>query len=147
MARVYDNDVLQVLGTDYTITDTKEITLSGAAAGTVKVYWENEPSIRVTVGDLIQTTEGWHRITAITNATTLTLDHYLSTGSDATATHHPAERMPVGDGEVKIGILKLTEGTRVRFIIMPDASGDATVAKITGYSVGHIPAGQKIVET
>ena len=47
---------------------------------------------------------------------------------------------------MKIGITKLTEGVRLRFIIMADAGGDATVAKITGASVGHIPAGGKLVE-
>jgi hypothetical protein len=150
-ARVYDNDVLQTLGTDYTITDTKEITLGAAATGTVKVYWENEPTIKMEVGDLIQTTEGWHEVTAVTNATNLTLGHYLTTGadvpgSDATATHHPAARMPVGDGEVKIGITGLVEGMRLRIIVMPDSGGDATVAKITGVSVGHIPMGEKKVE-
>jgi hypothetical protein len=77
----------------------------------------------------------------------MTLDHYMTSGqTDATATHHPAARMPVGDGEVKIGITGLVEGMRLRIIVMPDSGGDATVAKITGVSVGHIPMGEKKVE-
>jgi hypothetical protein len=145
-ARVYDDDVLQVLGTDYTITDTKEITLGAAAAGDVKVYWENVPEVKVAADDMINSTEGWHRVTAVTNATAMTLDHYLSAESDATATHHPAERMPAGDGEVKIGLNKLVEGVKIKVVVMHDASGDATVTKVTGLSVGHIPCGEKIVE-
>lgn len=145
-ARVYVGSSLQTAGTDYTITDTKEITFGSATGDTVYAYWENYPYVKVGVDDLIATTEGYHLITAVPDYNSLTLDHYLSTGSDATAVHIPAERMPVGDGEVKIGLNKLVEGVKIRVIIMHDSTGDATVTKVTGMTVGHIPAGIKIVE-
>jgi hypothetical protein len=95
---------------------------------------------------MIETTEGFHRITSADTATTLTLDHYLSTGSDATATHHPAAVIPSGDGEVKIGMHKLVEGVQIRAIIVPRSTGDSTDTKLTGIVIGHEPAGRKVVE-
>lgn len=145
-ARIYVGSSAKTLGTDYTITGTKQITLGSAAGDTVYAYWENEPQVIARVGDYIQSTEGWHRITAISSATSMTLDHYLTSGTDATATHHHGTPLPVGEGEVKIGISKLVEGVKLRFLIFHRADGDATVTKITGVSVGHIPAGEKIVE-
>jgi hypothetical protein len=144
-ARVYVGSTLQVLDTDYTITGTKEITFGSATGDTVYAYWENEPSVRVAVGDMIETDEGWHRITAINDFKTMELDHY-PTAADETASHHPAGRMPVGEGEIKIGLDKLVEGVRIRIIVLPDASGDATVAKVHGVVVGFIPCGTKKVE-
>jgi len=146
-ARIYVGSSAKTLGTDYTITGTKQITFGSVTGDTVYAYWENQPEIVVEVGDFIQTTEGWHRITAVNSATSLTLDHYMSSGqTDATATHHHGTVFPVGDGEVKIGISKLVEGVKLRFLIFHRPDGDATVTKLTGFSVGHIPAGEKIVE-
>ena len=145
-ARVYVGSSLQTAGTDYTITDTKEITFGSNTGDTVYAYWENVPEVKVAAGDMINTTDGWHRITAVTDQDTMTLDHYLASGSDATATHHPAERIPVGDGEVKIGMNKLVEGVKIKVVVMHDASGDATVTKVTGITVGHVPCGDKKVE-
>jgi len=71
----------------------------------------------------------------------------LITGTDATATHHPGTPFPVGEGQIKIGLSKLVEGVQLRFLIFHRADGDATVTKITGVSVGHIPGGDKTVET
>jgi hypothetical protein len=85
-------------------------------------------------------------ISSVTDQDSIVLDHYLSSDSDATAVHIPAERMPNGDGEVKIGVNKLVEGVRIRVIVMHDANGDATVTKVTGVVVGHVPCGDKIVE-
>jgi hypothetical protein len=138
-----------VLGTHYTITGTNQITFAPSTSYDIYCYWENEPSIIVSTGDMIQTTGGWHRITAINNTNgdgCLTLDHYLKSGTDATATHHHGTPFPVGEGQIKIGLSKLVEGVKLRFLIFHRADGDATVTKITGVSVAHIPAGEKIVE-
>jgi len=135
-------------GTDYTVTAAKQITFTTPPpSGTlIYTYWENEPSVRVEVGDMFQSTEGYHRLTSIERFDDGRLDHYLSAGSDATATHHPGTPFPVGEGQIKIGLSKLVEGVQLRFLIFHRADGDATVTKITGVSVGHIPAGEKIVE-
>ena len=146
-ARVYVGSTAQTLGTQYTITDTKEITFGAATGDTVYAYWENQPEVVADVGDMIQTTEGWHRVSAFGTAEAATLDHYMSeTVEDATATHHHGSPFPVGEGQIKIGISKLVEGVKLRFLIFHRSDGDATVTKITGVSVGHVPAGEKIVE-
>jgi hypothetical protein len=145
-ARVYVGSSAKTEGTDYTITDTKEITFTEATTGTVYAYWENEPTVGARVGDYIETDSDWHRIVTLPTATSATLDHYLSSGSDTDAAHHPAIAFPVGDGEIKIGLLKLVEGVKLRFLIFHRSDGDATVTKITGVSVGHVPSGEKIVE-
>lgn len=159
-ARVYletgGTYTLQVLGTHYTVSGN-DITFTAApgAGNNLYVYWDNYPEVKVSVDDFIETTEGLHRITAVNVAgdagtadedTHLTLDHYLSTGSDATATHHPAVQVPNGQGEVKIGLNKLTEGCRIRIRIVPETGGDATVLKITSLAIGHEPCGKKVVE-
>jgi hypothetical protein len=148
-ARVYVGAVKQTLGDQYTITGTKEITFGSATGDTVYAYWENKPDVIVEVGDVIQSTEGWHRIEAVNGSFgggVLSLTHYLSAGADNTATHHHGTPFPAGEGQIKIGISKLVEGVQLRFLVLHRSDGDATVTKITGVSVGHIPAGRKVVE-
>lgn len=145
--RLYIDSTLQVLGTDYTITDTKQITLTNvlATGEVLYAYSENSPEVIVSDGDYFESTEGFHRISSIETATSLTLDRYLSTGSE-TVTHHPAATIENGDGEAKLGINSLLEGARIRIIVIPRINGNATVCKITGIEIGHIPYGRKIVE-
>jgi photosystem II stability/assembly factor-like uncharacterized protein len=135
----------QTSGTDYT-TSGNSITFATAPGAGNNLYAFDGFTPKVEAGDYIQTTEGWHRITSVDTATTLTLSHYLSTGSDATATHHPAENIPSGDGEVKIGMHKLVEGVQIRVLIIPQSSGDSVDTKLTGIVIGHEPAGRKVVE-
>jgi hypothetical protein len=146
-ARVYLDTTLQVEDTDYTVSGNVVTFLTAPAnTKTLYVYWDNFPEVTVAVDDFIETTEGLHRITAINTATNMTLDHYLSTGSDATATHHPAVQLPNGGGEINLGLNKLVEGAQIRCRIVPETGGDATVAKLIGLTVGHEPAGRKLVE-
>jgi hypothetical protein len=138
----------QVEGTHYTITGINEITFvtsPDSATYDLYAFSENEPSVRVTIGDMVQSTNDWHRITGISNESYMTADHYLG-AQDDTATHHPSKAIPVGEGEVKIGLSKLVEGVKLRFLIFHRSDGDATVTKITGVTVGHVPSGEKIVE-
>ena len=144
-ARVYIDDVLYE---NYT-TSGKVITCAAAPAtsSTLKAYWENVPEVKVKVGDFFKSTEGWHRVTAITSAQDITLDHYLSTGSE-TVTHYPAWQTDDGHGRVEIGINRLVEGVQIRLYMIPDYNGtqQSTVAKITGLSIGYVPQGRKIVK-
>ena len=144
-ARVYleasDTYTEQTSGTDYTTSGTT-VSFTSAPANTndLYCYWDH-PSPVLAVGDLIQTSEGFHRITAINTATNLTLEHYLSTGSE-TATHHPADQLEDGDSEVKLGINKLVEGCQFRIIVVPrpdEAQPD--LVKISGIEIGHVPCG------
>jgi hypothetical protein len=138
----------QTVTTDYTTSGNDITFLTAPTVGNnLYAYWDSVPEVPSSiVGDMIETTEGFHRITSADTATTLTLDHYLSTGSDATATHHPAAVIPSGDGEVKIGMHKLVEGMQIRVIIVPRSTGDSTDTKLTGIVIGHEPAGRKVVE-
>ena len=134
--------------TDYT-TSGKTITLT-TDLGTGEVlyaYWENVPEIKVKVGDFFKSTEGWHRVTAITTSTAITCDHYLSTGTE-TVTHYPAWQLDDGHGRVELGINRLVEGVQIRLYLIPDYDGDlqSTIAKITGLSIGYVPQGRKLVK-
>jgi hypothetical protein len=140
---------LLTVTTDYTISGN-DITLLVALTNgvTLYAYWENYPEhSKVSAGDFFESTEGFHRVTAITNATTITLDHYLSTGSE-TVTHIPSTQLPDGDGEVKMGINGLVEGVRLQLYLIPEygASAAPSVVKLTGLTIGHIPMGRKILQ-
>ena len=147
-ARVYIDSTLQVSGTDYTISGN-DITLGSVlATGTVLyAYWDAYPEVRVKVGDLFKSTEGWHRVTAITTATAITLDHYLSTGSE-TVTHYPAWQLDDGHGRVEIGINRLVEGVQTRLYVVPEynSTQQPEIVKITGLSIGYVPQGRKILK-
>lgn len=138
----------QTEGTHYTVTGANEITFvtsPDSATYDLYAYSENEPSIRMTVGDMMEGTSDWFRVVSIQNELALTCDHHVPADTD-TVTHHPSAAFPVGDGEIKIGLSKLVEGVKLRFLIFHRSDGDATVTKITGVSVGHVPSGEKIVE-
>ena len=147
-ARVYVDSTLLVSGTDYTESG-KTITLTTDLGDgeVLYAYWENYPEIKVKVGDFFKSSEGWHRVTAVSTSTAITCDHYLSTGSE-TVTHYPAWQMDDGHGRVEIGINRLVEGVQIRLYIIPDYNGteQSTVAKITGLSIGYVPQGRKIVK-
>jgi hypothetical protein len=148
-ARVYLDSTLQVSGTDYT-SSGKVITFTTAPAATktLYAYWENYPEVKVKVGDFFKSTEGWHRVTAISSAQDITLDHYLSTGSE-TVTHYPAWQLDDGHGRIEIGINRLVEGAQIRLYIIPDSlaeSGRSKIATITGLSIGYVPQGRKTVK-
>jgi len=155
-ARVYlesgSTYTLQTAGTDYTIDpdgdNVKEIGFTAAPANTKNLYafWDSEPEVVVAVGDYIETDEGFHRITAINTATSITVDHGLDSGT-STGTHHPAAQMGDGDSTIKLGINKLVEGCQIRIVVVPrGGTGAPSVVKITGISIGYIPAGKKILE-
>ena len=145
--RLYKDSTLLTVTTDYTISGN-DITLLVALTNgqTLYAYSSNYPEVKVVVGDFFESTEGFHRVTAITNATTITLDHYLSSGSETVA-HIPSTQLPDGDGEVKMGINGLVEGMRLKLYLIPEygASDAPSVVKLTGLTIGHIPMGRKIL--
>jgi hypothetical protein len=135
---------------EYQITGTQQIKVYGTNFHFVYCFCENEPFIKVEAGDYIESDEGLHRITSLTNYTTAALDRYKVSGSDATSTHYSAEQMAAGHGQVKLGINRLVEGVQLKIRIVPRRAAGETdqpsVAKITGISLGYIPLGEKIVE-
>ena len=142
LARVYilngGTYTLQVLDTDYTVSgSTITFTSAPGAADDVYAYWDAYPEVKAKVGDVFKSTEGWHRVTAIADSTNITLDHYLSTGSE-TVTHYPAWQLDDGHGRTEIGINRLVEGVQIRLYLIPDYNGtqQSTVAKINGLSIG-----------
>jgi hypothetical protein len=144
---------LQTSGTDYTATAASAVfTDNGPAAGTdIYAYWENYPEIRIESGHFMESSESLHRITGTTGTNEtggITLDHYLSTGTEEISTHYPSVQIPDGEGEVKIGVNKLVEGFKLRLLVVPEYGGTAapTIVKITGIVFGHVPQGRKILE-
>ena len=134
----------------YQITGTQEIKVMGTNGHIVYCFCENEPFVKTTAGDYVESDEGFHRINSITNYCATVLDRYKATGTD-TCTQYTAEQMPVGHGQVKIGINRLVEGVQLRVMVMPrhgtgTTDTQPTVAKITGISLGYIPLGEKILE-
>ena len=147
-ARVYIDSTLQVEDTDYTVSGSTITLTSDLGDGEILyAYWENYPEVKVKVNDFFRSSEGWHRVTAVTTSTAITLDHYLSTGSE-TVTHYPAWQLDDDHGRVEIGIGRLVEGVQIRLYLIPayDGTDQSTIAKITGLSIGYVPQGRKIVK-
>ena len=151
-ARVYTElSGTYTLETAYTTSgNTITFTTDPLVTKNLYAFWDAYPEVRAAVGDYIYSPvfDSWHRITAINTATNLTLDHYPPSGSDATAVFYPAGQMPDGEGEVKVGINKLVDSLRVRFIVIPrgDQSNPSTTAKVTGISFGYRPHGKRVLE-
>jgi hypothetical protein len=146
--QIYIDSTLQVLGTDYTITDTKQITLGSAMsmAEVLYAYSNNAPEIKIKAGDYIESDEGFHRIASIESATSLTLVRGLASGTSS-GTHYPAQQMGAGDYELKLGINKLVEGVQFQIHIFPrDNAAAPTVAKVTGITIGYVQARRKTLE-
>ena len=147
-ARVYLDTTLQAEDTDYTVTAAKTITFTTAPAATktLYAYWENYPEIKVKVGDFFKTSEGWHRITAISSNRDITVDN--ATTTTLTGTHYPAWQLDDGHGRIELGINRLVEGVQIRLYLIPDYDGylQSTIAKITGLSIGYVPQGRKLVK-
>jgi len=151
--------VLQVEGTDYTTIDDgagkyyANFADGSPAAGTdLYAYWDTYPQLKVTSGDFVRSDESYHRVTGTTGVNEdgggLTLDHYLSAGTDTINTHFPSVQIPDGEGEVKIGANILVDGFKLRLTVIPEYGGDAapSIVKITGIVFGHIPMGRKILQ-
>ncbi len=125
-----------------TITGTNTITLSATLGATVYCYWENEPYVRMKVGDIIETTEGYSRVTSVFDSTTLGLEWYPST--TLVGTHHPAKQLVAGEGETVISANAVLDTLQLRVVVIPrnDPSSCDTV-KVLGWVVNHIPAGPR----
>ena len=135
------------LTTNYTISDTKEITpVSAIATGTsLYAYYEGVPDVVVAAGDYIETSEGFHRILTIPTATSMTLSWYPST--TLTGTHHSAQQFPSGEGEVQFGIGYLVDSLQIRFVLVPRSSANAvSEAKAIGYTVCWDDSGDRNFE-
>jgi hypothetical protein len=150
-ARIYLDTTLQVLDTDYAITSEADQTITfvtkPTVAKTLYAYWDAYPEVKVKVGDFFKSTEGFHRVTSIESAQDITLDRYLSTGSE-TVTHYPAWQLDDGHGRTEIGINRLVEGVQLRLYVIPKYVDDAPpkTVKVTGISIGYIPQGRKILK-
>jgi len=144
IARVYLEQgsayTLQTIDTDYT-TSGKTITFVTAptSAQDVYAYWDASPEIKVAVGDLIQTTSGYHRITAIATATSAT----LSWGSDSalSGTHIPCRSIGTAgaDAETFIGVRQIADLLDLRILEIDAEPG----FKITDFGFDYDEIGPK----
>jgi hypothetical protein len=130
-----------VSGNDITFEDAP------AATDDVYAYWDAVPEVVVKVGDMFKSTEGWHRVISIEDATNATCEHFLSTGSE-TVTHYPSWQLDDGHSRVEIGIGRLVEGVQTRLYIIPEynSTPQPEIVKITGLSIGYVPQGRKILK-
>ena len=145
LARVYLKEgVTYTPQTAYT-TSGKDVvfTTPPTALQDVYAFCENEPSAVYPVGDYIYTdTAGYHRITAPGTLTSVTLDRYLSTGSD-TGYFLRAKQLPEGPGETILGIDEELDGVQIRVLMIP-RDGGPPEARFTGITVVYTPAGPEM---
>ena len=139
--RIYVNDVLQTLTTHYTITGAKQITFVTPPTlnHVIRAVWSGYPTIKLSVGDFVETSQGFHRILTAPTPTTVTLDWYPST--TLTGTHIQAKRASAGTSEVKFPIQSHLNSLQLRGIIIPaDHAEASTVVKVAGFNVEFLAA-------
>ena len=138
---------LQTLDVDYTKTGAKQITLTTPLlSGTnLYVYWTGAPFIKMAVGDIIETSYGWHRVTAIPTYNTLTLASYPQpTISSVAGTHHKAKQLPVGEGETIFGVNRVLDTMQLRFVIVPRyAAAASTNVRPLSFKIGFVATGER----
>jgi hypothetical protein len=144
--RVYLEDsgtyTLQTAGTDYTVTDTYEITFSSAPSSSeaLYVYWDRAPYVVVEVDDYIETDSGYHKVNTITDASNLVLNWYAT---DTDATHRKAQQLPEGEGETEIGVPGLADGFQIQINVIPRNAPERapTTVKVVGLDIWYEVSG------
>jgi hypothetical protein len=108
-------------------------------------YWDNEPYIRVFVGDIIETADGFHRIIGISSATQLELDWYPH--KTMIGYHHPAKQMKHEEAETVIGMNHDVDSMQLRVVILP-RNGITSAAAVdnVGISIVHVPSGPRVLK-
>lgn len=142
--RIYVNDVLS---TDYDITGDAEVTFTSAPDnGFIRSYWAGEPVIRASVGDFIETSEGFHRIYRLPQWNHAYLSWYPST--TLAGTHRPAKIPASGDAETIFTINRTLNTCQFRVIVIPrDVTGAASSFKVTGLNVMYVPGSIRHLRT
>jgi len=122
---------------------------TSACTGSGTAFVNAEPYVPVEVSDYILTSYGWHRITAVTDDTHLTLEWYpAETGASVTGTHHPAKQLGSGDTETYIGINAMVDTMDMRVIVLPRSSATAaTIVKLVDIGVDYDIVGPRMKET
>jgi len=122
---------------------------TSACTGSGTAFSNAEPYVPVEANDYILTSYGWHRVTAVTDDTHLTLEWYPSeSGASVTGTHHPAKQLTAGDTETYIGVGKMVDTMELRVIVLPRTAADAcTVVKLVDIGVDYDVVGPRMKET
>ena len=118
--RIYRDTTLLVLDTDYTITGTKQITLTTPllTGETLYEYWSGDPVVIASVGDYFRSAVGFHRITRITKYDAATVD--WCHGSSVSATHCVARDITVGESKETVIPCNQTFNTlQVKLVFIP----------------------------
>jgi hypothetical protein len=145
-ASIYIGSTPQALTTNYTKSGEKEITLlSPLLSGTtLYAYWTGTPFIKMRVGDIIETSWGWHRVTAIPTYNTLTLADYLQVPDIVAGEHHQAQQLPIGEGETIFGVNRVLNTMQLRITIVPRyISTAATNCRLLSYKIGVVSSGER----
>ena len=165
-ARVYtESGGTYTATTAYTVTGTHQITFTAAPATGIGVYafWSGEPLVSAAVGDYVCTdlevngdtsdyAVGWHRITAVTDATNLVLDWYpagpWSTGDGPSVTNYgrlvKAQQVPVGRSVLTFGIGAKVEELVLRITVIPrEGSTAAAVCRPIRAVVSYVETGDE----
>jgi hypothetical protein len=126
--------------TDYTVSGVQQITLGSAfgAGSDLWVFPAAAPHPKLKAGDLVETTQGLHRVATITanadttNATSGTLEWYPS--SELTGSHIPAKDTSDGESYLVLGTNVMIDGVRVRIYLVPqnDSSNSPDTIEVTG---------------
>ena len=142
-----------------TVTDTNEIQVTGTDTYDLYLYYEGYPEVSVAVSDYIKTTTAdsgatvtrLHRISGITdrNSITFPTGEYMPSGdTSVTAVHRKSNTFAAAiSGEITAGVNRLVQGVKIRIYAMPiSVTGDASIVKITGITLGYTVAGDKKAE-
>jgi hypothetical protein len=130
--------------TAFTVSDTHEITFTTAPTDGhgVYVFWSGTPEISAEAGDMVRTSEGLHRVTAVDDAWNLTLDWYPTETLDGTIVK--AQQMAEGRGILTLGIGAKVEDMELRVSIVPRNAIDAAAhAQIIKMVVGYVGADEE----
>ena len=148
----------EITSDDYTIEDEEipnELYFpAGSFSANTFIYglWKGRPHATMEVNDMLQLSDGYHRITELDNYNKIGLEYYPAETLEVGAVqgnpkvyHYKTVQLEVGDGKAIYGMNQLVEGFRLRVVVIPEHGSDnaPTSVKIVGMSVGFVPQGRK----
>ena len=111
----------------------------------ITAYWQNQPHIYTSANDYIETSQGFHRILALPDYDSATLEWYPDSSlGTLTGTHWPAHQLPEGEGETVMGLGRLNDAFLAKIILIPrDSSSSYENVRVLGFTVVYSSAGPR----